>query len=996
MKRLIILICFFYVHSGIASQPPQKLIRRNMLIFFDPIMADGADGALKTELHAAIKFTTDVIIVTSGHIFLNVLNLPSAFLGNAMEKFDVQMYEAAGLVILIPKSLSNSGLNTFSATNKEQIASNIYRNTRITHFEKLFLVDNKSQYEWYIALNGHGSYSKRESVGTFQEDMVALYGGTGLGVIAGMNLDFFQDFLHFLNNKINTKVLYFNSCYAGELNLGLAFSNLVQMTAGKWALRPHVKPNYDIISGALTGAITVVPGGQELAISQSNSAKSVQGLIDFQNFFILAQKYFGDQKGTKRINDKQLIEICLQLDPWSIRSVPARMIAQLPQIKFVHQDFFQVVPLSNIIFVLNDVVVKNHMLEIQKRSDKPTIALGKRTIDLDKKDFVLLQSTEIEVPVRLPVHATQFISMISGPAIHVFDSITGLIALPVFARNQMVIPNVVPKYYFIQRMGEYLNIIMHVQAVPVRGTQGNDQIRAIFAYYFKEGDHYLAIFYDNTKPIEVKIPGSENLDKKVQEVLTEIKSLADASLEKRVRELNESFAKLLTVLHEASIAQRKKEKDKDVGMFLEALFYYSNARTTFERTNIFHTVFEKNVTAADKKIISEYKALIQSNLLHVSYPKLRDMFGDIQKQAHAYLIQNPSNSEIRKIEKIAEGFAASTLRGKQEIWNNPIIKNLYTSLASQAGAIADKLIARDMYQKAIDRLAPFTPLTSAKIIKTYNAWINDIKNNQRATAQRLFQTATVRATQLEQELKQFPTAVTTKFTQEKQRLAQWADSFKEQPTSKEPPRQREKPREQEKESTQRDESPDRSEQQVEMRHRLVRQFNEELSEDPTLLPYEETTETWDDMRDKARNYLGKFGADTKIIDIQKIAQGLGTVPSAEGKVATKAHENANNYYRKLRDNEVRKANVLIDQGRYMGAIELLRPFTPDTSAKIVKIYINMINHLAKESRRIAAQEAEHALENIKLLEKEFDFFGGIAPQFKEEKATLEKLHNDLK
>lgn len=106
----------------------------------------------------------------------------------------------------------------------------------------------------------------------------------------------FRIFLRLLNDKITTKVLYFNSCYAGELNLGLAFSNLVRFTAGKWALRPHIKPNYDIISGALTGAVTIVPGGQEMLISQSSSAQSVEGLIDFQNFFTFAQRYFGDQK----------------------------------------------------------------------------------------------------------------------------------------------------------------------------------------------------------------------------------------------------------------------------------------------------------------------------------------------------------------------------------------------------------------------------------------------------------------------------------------------------------------------------------------------------------------------------------------------------------------------------------------------------------------------------------------------------------------------------
>jgi hypothetical protein len=374
MKRLIMLICFFYFQNGIASQPPQKLIRRNMLIFFDPIMADGADGALKTELHAAIRFTNDVIIVTTGNIYLNVVNLGPALLGNAMDKFHVQLYEAAGLVILIPKSLiGSSGLNTFSPASNQQVANNIYRDAKIAHFEKLFIADNKSKYEWYIALNGHGSYTRRESFGTFQKDVTTLYGGAGVGIIAGMHLDYFQDFLHFLNNKITTKVLYFNSCYAGELNLALAFSNLLQMTAGKWALRSHIKPNYDIISGALTGTVTTVPGEQAQLISQSTSAQSVQGLTDFQVFFNLAQQYFGDQKGTKRINDKLLVDMCTQLDRWSITMSPVRMISQLPQIKFVHQDFFQVVPLSDRFFVLNDVMVKKHMFAIESKSGKPKL-----------------------------------------------------------------------------------------------------------------------------------------------------------------------------------------------------------------------------------------------------------------------------------------------------------------------------------------------------------------------------------------------------------------------------------------------------------------------------------------------------------------------------------------------------------------------------------------------------------------------------------------------
>lgn len=183
---------------------------------------------------------------------------------------------------------------------------------------------------------------------------------------------------------------------------------------------------------------------------------------------------------------------------------------------------------------------------------------------------------------------------------------------------------------------------------------------------------------------------------------------------------------------------------------------------------------------------------------------------------------------------------------------------------------------------------------------------------------------------------------------------------------------------------------------TEMNRRIVRQFNQTLSEDPTLLPYEEITEIWDGIRDKARQYLGAVGPDKQIVTIHIIAQGLGAVPTIEGKQAVREDRNALNYYHKLRDRALRQAQAFVQQEKYTRAMDTLRPFTPDTSVEILKIYSAMINYLAKESKRSAREQAEQALEYAKSLEREFNFFGRPTPEFREQKAALERLYSSLK
>lgn len=193
-----------------------------------------------------------------------------------------------------------------------------------------------------------------------------------------------------------------------------------------------------------------------------------------------------------------------------------------------------------------------------------------------------------------------------------------------------------------------------------------------------------------------------------------------------------------------------------------------------------------------------------------------------------------------------------------------------------------------------------------------------------------------------------------------------------------------------------DESAEETPDQAEMNRRIIRQFNELLGEDPGIMPYQEITDLWDGIRDKARTYLGTFGSDKKIVSIHLIAQGLGAVPTLEGKVAIQDDQNARNYYQKLRERAVKNAHAFIEQEKYTRALELLRPFTPDTSVEIIKTYIKMINHLAKQSKRSARDQAAEAIEYAKTLEREFNFFGGVTPAFTQEKAALEKLYNDLK
>src|SRR3989304_1938626 len=268
MKRILLFLFLFNMQTGMASEPPA--IKRNLIILIDPNHREKENEPLDSSLQAATKFTHDAIIITTANIFSNILNL-GPLLRDTLNKFNISIQERSGLVVIIPKELKTPyGIHQQRPASSELVKQLVNKVGRVQDLLSLFDTTQKS-IEWYMAMMGHGTYTTRGAIGTFN-DLVALYNLKRYeqGFIAGIKVEDFQDLLRFFNTNITTKALYFNSCYVGDLNLALILSNFLFISSKGSTIRAGVNPKFTLIAGALTGAPTMAPGNIERQIAVSS------------------------------------------------------------------------------------------------------------------------------------------------------------------------------------------------------------------------------------------------------------------------------------------------------------------------------------------------------------------------------------------------------------------------------------------------------------------------------------------------------------------------------------------------------------------------------------------------------------------------------------------------------------------------------------------------------------------------------------------------------
>lgn len=194
---------------------------------------------------------------------------------------------------------------------------------------------------WDIFLTGHGSAK---------------------GSIAGMAPTDFTHFLNFLNGAINTRSLFYDTCFAGA-----HLTDAYQYAATPTEIR-DIDFNFTIISATTFSK-------QSYANAHNN----------FQEYFTGLDNYFTARKaGDENI---KLTDIVQYLNLWE-KTFAISNTLQLPTIRFPHTGWFKITDIDTRIFRLNNSIISRTINQGKKEIKIPTHA-----------EMILVESLYIPVSI---------------------------------------------------------------------------------------------------------------------------------------------------------------------------------------------------------------------------------------------------------------------------------------------------------------------------------------------------------------------------------------------------------------------------------------------------------------------------------------------------------------------------------------------------------------------------------------------------------------------
>lgn len=326
--------------------------------------------------------------------------------------------------IKINKDTSNKDFT--SNLNKIFIAKNLYKK-------------NDTQPNWIIYISGHGlpisnkncllkqlikleNSSDKNCLNLIKEEINQIQHDIqdqtefDKGIIASMSKEDFQKMLKFFNDSINTKFLYYTSCFSG----------------GDLLIEPYQesnKPlilNYPVVTGTIAENMSI-QDYPELKIppyKYINKDNNIlvyglpDGSIDFHNKKLTLmttlhfEDFFKSIKTDRHLNIKNLHKILHNLHPHKNNNgeIKYESVGNIPSYRKAYSDYFNVVPYDSAYQVITDNYLKNIKIEKIKL----------------KKEIALLYSDHINKPIIIQNKSKFcpiFISMIPGLAAHKIDKI---------------------------------------------------------------------------------------------------------------------------------------------------------------------------------------------------------------------------------------------------------------------------------------------------------------------------------------------------------------------------------------------------------------------------------------------------------------------------------------------------------------------------------------------------------------------------------------------
>jgi len=308
------------------------------------------------------------------------LLLPKKYLQQrGISLHDAQQYNANGPLtpIELALGLKVNHMKTEADIKTILLRFNLYASDFVDNLHDIFVTNQEypmhyksSIPAWQIYLEGHGGANHS---------------------IAGLSLDNFKEFLHFLEIRITTRLLYYLSCYAAGAN-----SATIYRDAKSGIERTYP---FAIITQALTDAVTVTT--RYMPISLNSQGRLVLSFVH-DRFKV----FFENTSTQDSIDYQQMIRT---MSPVTAN----RHIGSFPQIKFPGLPWFSVLDIDNRAVSIGSIMAASRTAPL----DIVTF-FAKRGVKSVPR-ALLLYTQEVPFEIVLPgVSPMRMVSMIPGDASH--------------------------------------------------------------------------------------------------------------------------------------------------------------------------------------------------------------------------------------------------------------------------------------------------------------------------------------------------------------------------------------------------------------------------------------------------------------------------------------------------------------------------------------------------------------------------------------------------
>ncbi len=239
------------------------------------------------------------------------------------------------------------------------------------------------------------------------------------GIIVSLTKQEFQDLLLFFNDKIDTVLMYYTSCFSG----------------GELLIKPYKKDNqdiilnYNVISGTLAENIALqemptiklppysskinhnIPVNQKLEledIDKKHKNLKLKTTLQYQDFF-------NSLRNGLHLDTKNLPLVVFNLHPYTDRPCGAirnECLGNIPSVRLAGNNKFEVIPHDNSFIIMDQDYIQKHESKANLSPDKATLLYA----DHIKPEISFSKKTCKQIPAC--------ISMKPGFAIHTFEHIS--------------------------------------------------------------------------------------------------------------------------------------------------------------------------------------------------------------------------------------------------------------------------------------------------------------------------------------------------------------------------------------------------------------------------------------------------------------------------------------------------------------------------------------------------------------------------------------------